>query len=385
MKRKLIFILVFLQVAFPAYLALGAIFESAKFYSLERNQTKSGNFYVSGRSVNIMGNVEDGDLFGAGGDVFFSGSSSGDVNLAGGSINFSGNSGGDARLLGGDIAVTGIISNELLASGGKIDIGRSADIGSEAVLAGGEIAINGIVRNNLKLYGGKIFVNGEILGNLEADSSEIILGEEASVQGDFVYKSPRKADISSEAVVSGRTIFQESKEGEWKNWSKDFFSFLGIWWFLSLLIMLASGIIAFLIFGNLLETVVDQIFPGLGKELLFGFVFLIVVPFISAFFVASVVGFLIGLVLMAFYLLVLLFAIVLGPIIWGSFLDKLMFKTPGYSVTWRSLLIGIVTFHIFKYIPFVGWIFNLIFLALSAGALVSVFLSVVRAGRIKRT
>src|SRR3990167_2378864 len=77
-----------------------------------RGESKIGNYYAAGNSVEVAGAVES-DLIVAGGSVVVSGAVGGDVIVAGGNVRVSGPVGGNIRVIGGNVEILGTVARNV--------------------------------------------------------------------------------------------------------------------------------------------------------------------------------------------------------------------------------------------------------------------------------
>ncbi len=122
-----------------------------------------------------------------------------------------------------------------------------------------------------------------------------------------------------------------------------------------------------LLFKRLSQDVVERAHDRFGRELLTGFVVLIVVPAAVLLCFITVIGVPIGLaVLLAYFLLFLLSSVYAGVVI-GSLLEKVLLKKPVPEASWKTALLGVTVYTVAGLMPFVGWLFKLTFFLAALG------------------
>ncbi|MBD3670811.1 MAG: hypothetical protein HUJ29_08550 [Gammaproteobacteria bacterium] len=331
-----------------------------------------------GDTVNLRGVIAE-DTYAAGGTIFNAASIEGDLVASGGNLLIDGTIGEDALLVSGDLNVTAGIGDDLRAmagtlvinadvggdiviAGGQISIGPSTRVGGKLMAAGGEIVINGQVKGDLYVAGGNIDLSGTVLGNVFLEGGQITLLDGANIAGDLNYSSPQEADIHPQASVGGSIIYTPSEMEETRG--------EGIFLLATLAV---ATIVFYLLFPGFSVRSAEVIQTEIWKSLGFGFVVLLVIPFIAVFLVTIVVGLWLGLMLLALYLVSLLIAAILGMVFLSGQLARLI----RWEVNHRGrrillLLASFVIIGLVHWIPVVGGLvaFILLLLGLGAGTIV---------------
>lgn len=382
MKKSIIF-LSFLSIFlfFSAFSASAGSFNSVRNYVLEANETADKNLYVSGNTINVLGQT-GGDLIGAGGNIFFSGSVLGDIAIAGGTIDCRGKTEGDLRIAGGNLNIGGNVGGEVIALGGNISIISGSDIKGDVFIAGGNIIIDGKIGGNLEVLGGTIQINGIILGNVDIKKAETIsFGEGTVIGGTLDYSSPKEAVISKDAKISGKINFKKlepkvdlSKNAKDKSENKKIkmagiLGFLGSMWLLKLLMIITAAFVFYLLFLKNIQKSVQYSISKFWIEMLRGFVILIVIPAAIIISFISVIGTVVGIIGLCLYAIFVLLAVVYGMILAGSLASKYIFKESEYKVNWKTVIIGVLLLWVAGLIPFIGWIISFAFFLVAFGSL----------------
>jgi hypothetical protein len=119
-----------------------------------------------------------------------------------------------------------------------------------------------------------------------------------------------------------------------------------------------------MLFKKMMQSLVKTATEHCGREMVRGFIVLVVVPI--AIFVAliSLVGAIFGIIGIFVYALLIITAKILAGILFGSVLVKAVKKTKEYEVTWQSAMIGVIALELVGLVPVLGWVLVfLIFLA----------------------
>jgi hypothetical protein len=64
-----------------------------------------------------------------------------------------------------------------------------------------------------------------------------------------------------------------------------------------------------------------------------------------------------------------IFGSIFAPIVLGTLIFRKLLKKPEFGTDWRSVVVGVAVIRIIQVIPFVGWLFYLIFFLAAFGTL----------------
>lgn len=321
------------------------------------------NLYVAGANVNVNGTTE-GDLYAAGAMVNIVGPVEQDLSLAGGSLSLSGKVGGDARIVGGNITINSPIGGDLLIAGGNLNINENATVGADAAIAGGNVTLNAPVNGSLKIAGGNISINSKITGDVYVVSNETLtFGPKAEVLGKITHQGKSKAVVMDGAKVSSI---------DFKNLpQKKFVQGFNILGFL-------VQIIAMFLFGWLLlrfaKTKLAWIFSNIQTKPLgtlgAGLLGMILTPIAISILFFTIIGYYIGLVLAASFVLSLMITCSVAALFLGNFISLKIFKQTTWN-NWQIALAGSVAWSVLAMIPILGWLALTIVYVMAFGSFVT--------------
>ncbi len=352
----------FIIVAFPAS---AAVIKTGNRYSLGAGEEVPGNLYISAGTAIIAGNVK-GDLLAGGGMVTITGTVDEDILIGGGSIDVQGDIGGDVRIGGGSIVIGGNVGGDIVIGGGSVQILPGVTIGGDILTGSGSFVMEGNVAGNVTVGGGEIEINGPIAGNVKANASgKIKFGGKSAIKGDVVYSAPQKAEIMEGATVGGKVTFNEiqrptdaGKRGLW-----GVLGALYVWKFLNLLV---AGIVFVLLFSQSSVTICQRAITGFGRELVRGFIALIIIPIASIIMCATLIGFALGGIGLLIFLFLLALSRVYAGVVLGGLLSKWYSKQ--IQINWKWALLGIITLQLVCLIPYIGWIACFVIFLISLGS-----------------
>lgn len=362
-------------IPFLAYAAEYRVGEQQMVGSAEKI---AGNLYIAGGTVNVAG-APAGDVVGAGGTVLIGGTIGRDVLLVGGNVTMLGPIAGNARLAGGNVTVQGPIGGDLMAGGGQIIVG-SPTIGGDVIIGGGTVTLTSAVTGSVRVAGGDVVIDGPVAGNLYVKAKKVTLKKNAVITGSFIYSAQTEAVLEEGAAVQGATEFTPMTEGaDLQNADAETFGFLGS--FVSFFMQLACALVVALFFKRYAARLVSHGVTGTIPALGVGFVTLVVWPVAALLLLVTVIGVPLGIMGMLGYILLLMFAWIMAPVVLGAYLHMLLFKPQQHEVSWRTILLGTAVYGILGLIPVVGWIAQFVLILIVLGAVIQIKRSIVREWR----
>jgi hypothetical protein len=99
---------------------------------------------------------------------------------------------------------------------------------------------------------------------------------------------------------------------------------------------------------------------------------LAVTPIIAILLFATLAGYYIAAILAVWYVLLLMFAGLVGVVFFGSWLMKLFAKSADFVFNWKTILLGVVVMIVLKFIPYFGWLVYFAVFLMALGALLRV-------------
>lgn len=339
-------------------LSYGADIQAARDYTLQKSEAVEGDLYIAAQTNVITGEVK-GDLAIGGANTLITGSVENDLLAAGGTVELLGAIGDDLRAAGGTITIGKSVGGDVVVAGGVVHIVSGAVVEGDVIAAGGQVIIDGAVNGNVKVAGGEVSINGTVAKNVSAYvDGQLMIGKSAVITGDLWYRSPNEVKIAEGAVMQGETKFEkvERPERTDKKVQAALLGLIGVVALIKLLITLTTAIIGVLLFKKVAQALVKGAVTYFGRELVRGFVILIVVPAAIVLAMISLVGIWFAFAGMMVYVLLLMIAKVCTGIMLGSILVKMMKKAKEYEVTWQSAAIGVVALELIWLVPIIGWV-----------------------------
>lgn len=348
-----------------------AEFHGGDTYTLPVGETVSDNVYAVGGSVTISGTIA-GDLVAAGGNVLITGTVQGDVLAAGGSVDARGNIEGDIRVVGGDVSVSGNVSGEVIAAGGTVHILPDTTIATDVVLIGGTVTMAGNTTGRLIANGGLVEITGSVAEDVQVKADELRIRSSAVVSRDVVFSGPRDAQIEDGAQIAGTYTFTERQfptkgdEAQLRSVLRGVLTGFAV---VRLLGTLTLGLLLLWLLHRSVHAVVTEGGDHFWRSLLTGFLMLVSAPAIVLLLFISLLGIPAGILAMLLYAVLLLIAMPIAGILFGS-MTLMFYQNRGkLELNWKVAVGGIALLSVLRLIPVIGWILGAVFYLAAFGSL----------------
>ncbi len=308
------------------------------------------DYYKAGNNLSVSGE-KDGTCFFAGNDVNTSADVSGILFASGNNVDISGSS--DYLFLAGNVLdLDNHYTNDAFIAGNTIDI-KSSTISRDLYVGGSSIKLDGEVGRNAYLSGGDVTIDGDINGNVSISANVIHIGSNAVIDGTLKYNDDAMVVIDSNASIGDKITYTSSKKDSGLLFDTTSLIFRIV---LSCNLVILSLIMLFLLkhtMGNIktmkfnVGSVCGNIFIGLAA--------IILIPIISVILMCTVIGTLIGIILMIAYIVLLLTSGIYAVYHMGSYLFSKTLKND-----YLTIFISMIIFEALTFIPVIGIILNVI-------------------------
>ncbi|MFA6512184.1 MAG: hypothetical protein WCV86_03620 [Patescibacteria group bacterium] len=306
-----------------------------------------------------------GDLIAAGGTITLNGEVQGDVLITGGTLSVNGKLGGDVRVAGGNIDINTEVPGDLAVAGGDVGLLSGGSVRGDVLAAGGNVKLAGPVDGKVNGAAGTFTLSGIVSGDVDVHAGELILESGAKLGGNLTYEAEHEATISSAATIEGTIKYTE---GRWNNFNFAIGGVAFVGWFIGLLSMAFFVVVLMLLFPRFSEAVIERGMKQFWRQALYGLIFLIVAPFVGVFLFTTVVGWMLGLALFTIYGLFVMVGAGYGNILLGTYFMKLVRKKEVMKPTWAIALLGVLLATFIGFVPVIGWAFVFIFFVAGLGA-----------------
>jgi hypothetical protein len=324
------------------------------------------NLYVAGAQVSIDGKTL-GDLYAAGGNVDVNNDVEKDLAVAGGNVTIDGKVGNNLRAAGGTIKLNAPVGGDVLIAGGNIIISDKSSIGGDLVVSGGTVTVDAAVAGSVRVSAGNVVINSKV-------AKGVMIGEAGKNQG-ITFGSA--ADISGALVIYGPQRDIAKKDGakvpaaEFRAGRMDNSRGAAIRLLLgAMVVKLLAMILALLLVLKLMplraQASIEAVFARPWSSLGLGFVALILIPIVAILTFVVVVGYYIGLILLALYVLALFAAGLVAALFLGAWIIRALTKRP-LAADWQAAVLGSVALILIGWVPFIGWAVDLIVFLMAFG------------------
>lgn len=325
------------------------------------------DLYAAGGEVRIEGAIA-GSATLAAGSAEISGDIEGDVILAGGRINLDGGVGDDLRAAGGNVQVTGFVTDQATITGGSVTVGPGSAIGGRTWIAGGDVEMAGQVGDDLYIAAGMVVISGRVAGDVEIAAREIRVESGAVIGGDLVWRSELAPLIAEDAQILGEVRAAGEDEPEPAR-DEPVSGFDGGW---AVGIALAVAGLILLWFAPQMAARAAVVFrEAPGRTLLLGAASIVLTPIAALVLFVTVLGWLLGLVVLAGYVFALLLSGLVGLLIVTLTLRGRL-GGPAANGGWRSamlLLVVVVVLVLAQRVPVLGGLLMVLLVLAGFGAL----------------
>lgn len=357
-------------VLVPA-MAQGAELKAVRDYTLQKGDAVASDLYVAAQTNVVAGEVS-GDLAAAGANMLLTGSVEGDLFAAGGTVELLGVVGDDVRVVGGTITIGNAVGGDVVAAGGVLHIISGATVAGDVIVAGGQVIIDGTVQGSVKVAAGEVTINGTVGKDVSVRSDkQFSIGRSAKIDGNLWYKAADAVIVAEGAVIQGETKFEKVERPTRvdKRAGAAMVAMVGAVALLKLIAAMLIAVLGVTLFRKGIQSLTKTVADNFGKEMVRGFVVLIVCPAAIILAFMSIIGIGLGIAGILLYTLLIMAAKVLAGIIVGTVLVKMIKKASAYEVNWQNAVIGVFVFQVVGMIPIVGWLFAFLLLIASLGSI----------------
>jgi len=325
---------------------------------------REGDTYAATKTIRVAGRL-DGDLVAAAARVIVDGRVDGDLFAAAETVDLRGPVGDSTRVVARTLDVDTVIDGDLVAAVQDLVVTEDAIIQGSVVALGPQVDIDGTVRNGAWVAAREIVIRGTLYGDVNVIADHLDLAPGARITGDLDYRtwtplSPAAAALVEGTVRYGGPPVDEADESG-TAWGV-------VFWFWQTLAALLTGLLVVALFRGVVQRLVVSIAEETTLGALLGFATFLVVPVAAVIAMVTLVGFPIGFAGILLFGLAL-YGAKLPVAVWLG--DRLLGYSgrPGAS-RYAALALGILLLYLLFAIPYVGGLFWLAATWLGLGAIV---------------
>jgi cytoskeletal protein CcmA (bactofilin family) len=366
-KLNILFAVLVLSVFIFSALIVSAntVVRSGDVVSIAEDQVIDGDFYGAAGTVSISGVIEE-DFVATGGQITLNGEIGADAFLLAGGVDIHGSVGDDLRIIAGEVTIAEPINGDLFIIAGDVDILSSASIEGDVLIYGGEVTIAAPVKGDILGNMGSLRIDSLVEGNVDVTVSNLTLGDRANISGSISYISHNEMIQALNSSVAGELIRNDPviPQQESSTWA----------WIVPGLVLVFSALVWYLISRKTLNIVVDKALVKSPKPLLLGTVVLLFLPVAVLLLLVSMIGSIVGLVLLFTYLIVITLSFVALMAVLGQ-LFQIGMNRSKQKVSLLTMLIGFVGYGLFSMLPAIGQTVLFILMLITLGAIVDLVIS----------
>lgn len=347
-------------------ISLPALFAQDAGQTIIKRDPIDHDFYGAGQTIQLTGPV-NGDAVVAGQRVTIEGQVSGDILAAGELVTINGAVLDDVRVAGRVVQIDKAISDHLLAAGETVTLNATASIGNWAWLAGRQVEVFGRIGTALKAAGETIIIAGVINGPVELTADHVQILADAVITGPLRVQSPNPPDIARGATIQGDIKHLPMPEVAGPPVVKAVL-LAALMVTLSLIV---TGIVYYLLFPRFSVTAARRIEQVPLASLGLGFVVLLLTPVVIVILFFLGVGFLLGILLAAAYLVMVVSGGLTGVVYVSDAALRRLFKkaAAGKGVRVMALIGAFVVLGLVQLIPLLGSLAVFLLMVMGIGAL----------------
>ncbi len=291
-------------------------FRTGQSPTVSKDEIIKGDIYLSGERVRIEGTVE-GDVFAAGKDIDIDGHVKGDVISAGRYLQLRGTVDGNIRSAGNTAVISGTLGKNMTWFGDAVTVDSTGKVGGGITMFGGTLAIDGHLNRDILFFGEEINVNGSVGGGIREKGNMLIVGPNARVDGPVKFEGNKPAEIAPGAKLASPVEFKQMERKRDYRESNYY-----VWRVIWTAAFILFGMVLFLLAPGFARETISSAERygapiGLGILVFFG------VPLAAIIACITVVGLPLGVLTLAFWMLMLCCAeIVVGAVIGNLILGR---------------------------------------------------------------
>jgi len=272
---------------------------------------------------------------------------------------------------GANVEILGAVDGALKAFGANVVI--PGDIQGDLRAFGANVVLSGTYRSKVQTAASNVILSGTFDGDVDAGGARITVTPAAVIKGDLIYATAdlniQKGSRIMGEVIQRQLMVKQERIEKWGRRGILAIIPVGIFfWLVSIVALVIVGVFVNYLFPKKTDAIIETISQSFWKNLWFGLIFLVVVPVGIVIAFITVVGIPAGIIAGILYGI----AIYISRIYIGVWIGRRVLgyikKSMATAFFW-PLVVGTIVIALISLIPFVGWIFGLVIVLLSLGAM----------------
>lgn len=351
-----------LVVSGPQLALADSVLRIGENVAVSDEQIVEGNYYAATRPfarMDMSGTVA-GDMYAAGGTVTINGAIEEDLFIVSGVSNVHATVTDDVRIVAGEVTVSEYVGGDLFVIGGTLNVLSSAQIDGTVFFFGGSGEIAGTVGQSIVGYAETLHLNGSVSGGVDVTvPAGLRLGSNADIAESVRYKSFVEVTRDPASVIGGDVTKVASAAASSKDTARAVLT--------PLFMILFTALSLYLFFHKNLHSIFTTALQRPVRSLLIGTGVIFASPIVSMMLFVTVLGALVGaLVLLSTTLLALV-----GMVLAGSLLGSYVWYWYRHDiqVSLFTIIGGTSLLYVILLIPVLGVVVYVLLMAQVIGAL----------------
>jgi cytoskeletal protein CcmA (bactofilin family) len=297
----------------------------------------------------------------------------GDLVAAGGEVSVGGAVNDDLYAAGGNVRVDALVDGNARVAGGEVTIGPATVVAGALSLTGGRVEFDGSTQEYLQASGGTVRLNGEVRGDAEVRSENLVIEPGTRIGGRLIYRGPEEPAVPEGAVIAGGVEFHERSARHYISDTETHVHGLehGVGSVVWLIGVFIAGAMFLLLFPRYAREAAAAIGRAPLQSIGLGLAIFVCVPFVGVVLLITIIGIPLALLLIPFYLLILFLGWVTAALFVAQRgLEALRPQQP-VTTAWLlfALFLGLLALWLVGKIPLLGDLIAFIALIAGIGAL----------------
>ncbi len=328
----------------------------------------AGDLTVSAKSTD--------DIFAAGGDISIEGAQADHMLAAGGDIIVTDISFHDLIIGGGNLTLmSGIVTDDVVAAGGDINIKPDFLIKGSLMVTGGDVLVETPVGAELRAAAGKLRLMANVSGDAQLVGENITIGPDVNIGGDLRYRAANFS-MDPSAVVAGEIIeLEAAPPPDIEKWGAKAGAAVAIFAFAFLIGMAVLVVAIALSLPSLMNSAAAMIREKPLSTLGVGFLVVLATPVVIALLFASVFGAPLAMLIGVIFLAVAPVAFAASSYYVGmlgrGFITKTGDASPSAAARMGWSLLATILLILVGLIPIAGGFFWIVAFVLGVGAVMT--------------
>lgn len=311
------------------------------------------------------------DLFYWGQSATFTGSVLDNVFVGGQLVALDGGTiGGDLFAFAASTTIDGEVMGDVYAFSSQVRVTEDAVIHGNLTAFAGTLQIYGRVSGHVLGGGGGTMIAGDV-GPVKIEAGSLTVSETARIRGDLEYESNNEADIADGARIDGavrRSRADDQGEDEETEEAGGITFWSLAWTLWSYLSNLLIGVVLLLVGGAVVRQPAHSLRERPASGLGFGFVVAVVFPVACVVAIVLIVSLPLGLLGMLVFGLLLFLSRLVAAVFVGDWLLRRLTGAVRPS-EYASLALGLALLLLLAFIPYLGFLIRLVAIILGLGGI----------------